>query len=326
MDEHENIDEKEEQNDASQLNNRINKLYGIEEEEEPREIVEYDPKDLENIRKKLLILLMIIVVFVILFIIILLNPFKSKTKEPNYSDNEDVEDVEPPVSSELPLGEIETSNNIVMSLNSKISFSLIDFYNMDPFELFKNNSITSNDIPDFLKIHFLSKTDDFYNIFDEIKLEEYIKTCDTEGITLDNNQVNTVIEKTLGPNVNIANGTYLLLYYSDTLASKRLSFTKNDNNYVITCNTSPASNEITKYFQQKLEKAIKTEEGIELYQRIVFIKESGVYKDPNFTNLITNDINVTYDSYITGGAVYKFKFIENEKDYYLSSIELVQED
>lgn len=58
---------------------------------------------------------------------------------------------------------------------------------------------------------------------------------------------------------------------------------------------------------------------------MVFINQTGVYKDSNFNELITNDQNAQLDDYISKGATYKYTFVKSEDNYYLAKIEKVNE-
>ena len=73
--EKERIDTKETVNqENNELNARINKLYGMSSEDTQKK--EYDPAELQEIRKKLLYLLIGIIIVGIGALVVLINPFK----------------------------------------------------------------------------------------------------------------------------------------------------------------------------------------------------------------------------------------------------------
>ncbi len=329
-DEKKNIREEveEENND---LNKRINRLYGITTEEEEKPEVVYNPEEVQSIRKKLMILLIIICVFGIFFIYILINPLHlgSKKVVNNDTSQEENNTEEDNSQEEIPIGEVDISNDLVVKLNSILSFSLIDFYNIDTFGLYNNDVSSINDLPNDLKIYFVGKDDSFKELMDEIDLDNYIASgCNSAKIKLNKDKWEKVVTTSLGPNVVLADGSYKLLYFTKNYEYKNLTIDKASDSYTLSCSDiNSNSQDLTKYLQQKLEKAEKTETGIDIYQRVVFIRKDGVYKDPNFKELITNDINTTYNDYINSGTLYKYTFTALEEgNYYLTNIAKVKED
>ena len=329
------IDDNQEYTDHNQneVENRINKLYGISSPLDKEPTAVYNPEQINLIRKKVYILLMIIILFGMLFIFVILNPLRINSKKSNITSdsnistgNQNTDDVDID-DTEIPLGDIDLSNTTVIKLNNIIEFSLSDFYYVDPFIIYQNAKTTSSQIPNNLKMYILQRSEEFHNLLNSVNLEQYVSTCNSEGIVITEEQMNTVILKTLGPDVSFDNNPYHLKYYYDDIVPIDLQLVKKDNQYLLTCTSSTSNNNIEKYLQQKFERAVKTETGIELYHRIVFIRRDGVYSDANFNNLITNDPAAQSDDYLTKGSLYKYTFImDQDKDYYLSSIELVKED
>lgn len=325
-------DENDMENSNDDLNSRINRLYGLEEPKnyEEKKVINYNSEELLATRKKLLILLFILLAFAFIFIIFLFNPLSHSSNGKSSSDNEekDTNDDEQNTVDELPLGEVQLSNNIVLGLNAFATFSIADFYYQDFYSLFNQPSLLSSQMSDNLKVYFISKDNTFSEYLNELGVTEYVKSCNGVGLTLDNNKMNSFIAKTLGSNTQLADGAYKYLYTNNDLAKYViLIITKNGDNYKLTCSNEQLNTNVNKYLQQKLVKAMKTETGIEIYQSVVFINETGVYKEPGFKTLITNDVNVKFDDYINKGSMYRFSFtIEDNGNYYLSKIELVEED
>lgn len=315
--EKERIDTKETVNqENNELNARINKLYGMSNEDTQKK--EYDPAELQEIRKKLLYLLIGIIIVGIGALVVLINPFKwgkeTKTNTPNTEDKTD--DI-----VEEPTGELSLSNQTVVGLNNRISFYESDFARIDLFPLYSNKELDSINIPNNIKLYLLRKNSLFSDMLKNNGMTEYAKTCSAEGINISKDKFDTLAKKLLGNAVIVEYSDFNYTYYDDSKEVKLL-FTYANDAYNIKCSDYNIDN-ITKFIQQKLISAYKTENSIELYQRVVFINVNGVYLDPNFETLITNDKNATIDTYIEKGSIYKYTFIEDDNnDYYLSKIEL----
>lgn len=315
---HEKIDTKDivEQND-DELTNRINKLYGISTNEEPHK--EYDPAELQEIRKKLLYLLIGVISAGVIVLIILINPFKTNNKKIDETPETDKIDV----IEEETVGELSLSDSIVVELNNRISFYKTDFTKIDLYPLYLNQTLNSNDISDDIKLYLLQRSSNFYETLKNSKVEEYVTTCSSTGIEIPKEIFDEEIKSLFGANaiVNYKNINYT--YYTEAQTPKKILLTFANDKYIVTCNEYNESGEITKYIQQKLINAYRTEEGIELYQRVVFITRDGVFMDPKLETLITNDQNAVISSYIDKGTIYKYSFIKDkDNNYALSKIEI----
>ncbi len=306
----------------NELNERINRLYGLSTKP-PKEEKHYDPKELEETRKKLILLLLGVILGGIIILLVLLNPLDwGKKKEEPKTEEKEEENVE----EEIPLGTINLSNEVVQRLNNLVKFNEDDFLVIDLFPLYTKEVLTSAAIPNNIKLYMMKKNPSFNDMLVECGIEEYIKTCDPNGLTIDKTQFDKLVGETFGPNVSVTYDPINYLYYSVSSNSKKLTLTYNDTNYIVKCNEYQESTVLNKYVQQELVHAVKTKDGIEIYQNVVFISPSGVYKDPSFTTLITNDKAASSTEYLAKGSVYKYTFVETEKaNYYLSKIELVKE-
>ena len=134
------------------LNDRINRLYGIaSSKDEPKK--EYDPKELEETRKKLIFLLMGVILGGILILLIIINPFNigkgnktDTTVTPNEEQNIDKD------NNTIPIGEIDLSHSTVINLNSMVNFTINDYMNIDLFPLYANEVLSANNIPNDIKL------------------------------------------------------------------------------------------------------------------------------------------------------------------------------
>ena len=305
-----------------ELISRINRLYGISSDP-IKETKQYDPKELKEVQKKLVLLLTGIVIVGVIVLVIIINPFKyfnikSKSTVKEEEKTEVVKD------ESIPLGEIELSNKIVYELNNRVRFDANDFYSIDLFPLYVNDVTEISSVSDDIKLYLFKKSTIFNDIFRDIDIESFLQTCNPEGLKLPKEKFDEVFANFYGPNINYIPQNINYLYLSDKIEAKKITLSYENETFVIRCNEYNNNNAtITKYIQQDLTKAVKTKNSIELYQNIVFIKETGVYKDPNFNQLITNDPLTKQEDYISKGSLYKYTFIEDNDNYYLSKIEKI---
>lgn len=315
---HEKIDTKEiikKEND--ELTERINRLYGISTKEEPHK--EYDPNELQEIRKKLLYLLIGVITAGVIVLIVLINPFKINDKKLDETPvNDKVDD-----NSEDALGELSLTDSTVVELNSRMSFYETDFMKIDLYPLYLNQTLNSNDISDDIKLYLLKRTVSFSEMLKNSGVEEYVTTCDEKGIEISKEVFDKEMQLLFGANTTINYKNLNYTYYNASQTPKKLLLTFENDKYRVTCNEYSESGELSKLIQQKLIKAYKTIDGIELYQRVVFITREGVFMDPKFETLITNDPDATISTYIDKGNIYKYTFIKDENNNYsLNKIEV----
>lgn len=302
-----------------ELTERINRLYGVPVQKEIKK--EYDPKELEEVRKKLILLLLAVIVGGIIILILIFNPFKNKEKSQTVPSEQEKKEQE----EKLPLGEISLSNPIVEKLNNRFSFTVNDYMNINLFPLYSNNKITSNEIPNDIKLYLLKGTEEFRKLLIEEKVEDYIATCNASGIVISKDKIDTIAKGLFGDNVKLEYQPINYEYYSEILSKKKLTLNYVNNQYIVTCNDYPTNIQFDKLTQHQLIRAEKIEGAIEIYQRVVFINPNGVFVDPSFSSLITADKTSSFENYIGKGSIYKYTFQEKDKDFYLSAIERVQE-
>jgi len=308
----------------NELNDRINRLYGFSSNT-VKETKQYDPQELTEIRKKLILLLIGIIIFGVITVVILINPFKFKSNQKPSDNVVNKDDSASDNKDEIPLGEIDIEHSLVSKLNSKISFTTNDFMYIDLFELYRADNLEINNLSNSTKLYLLKRDDAFYELISSDETDEYIKTCDTNGLEISKEDFDSVIKKVFGSNATIDYEPINYYYYSDDYNSKKLTLTYENEKFVLRCNDYTEETTVTKFVQQNIEKAVKIETGIELYQKVVFINQTGVYKDPDFVELITNDQNAELTDYISNGALYKYTFNQDGDNYYLAKIEKAME-
>lgn len=310
------------------INNRINQLYGISEEPEAPKRV-YDAEELKATRKKMLILLIFVICSGVILFIIMLNPFSSSKKEkPNKTEekqNEEEKNKEKE-NDVLEDGNLELNHELVTNLKSRVALRLMDFYYIDPFNLYSGDQILASNIPDDIKLYLITREEEFKKLLTAKGASNYDNTCD--GITtvlITKPEFDELLIKYYGPDINFKYSNFHYTYVLDNGTSIIFEFTYVDNiGYSATCKNSytPEKKTIEKYLQQKLVKAEVKNGDIYLYDNVVFIREDGVYKDNNFSELITNNIETTFDDYINAGSLYRYIFKKGETgNYYLYSIE-----
>lgn len=310
-----------------EVSERINKLYGLSNNSFQKETREYDPNELVEVRKKLVFLLGGVVLSCMIILFLLISPlFNNKNENLGSSTNtENNNNEEETIEENDYIGELDLTDKLILELSNKFSFTTEDFKDIDLFPLYNSESLNASDIPNNIKLYLLKRDTKFMELLVNNGIDDYINTCDSSVIVIDKIKFDELVSTLFGPNFTIEYTDINYIYYNDDV-SKKITLSYIDNKYVVKCNEYLVNDNITKYVQQELIKAIGTESSIELYQKVVFISQQGVFKDPSMQNLITNDKDATFDEYMDKGNTYKYIFTKSEDGYYLSKIELVKED
>lgn len=310
--------------EADEINNRINKLYGLSNEP-INETKQYDPNELMDVRKKLIILLILLVIGGVVIFALLLNPFNTKVKDKNNDKDNIHEEKNEDNNEENYIGQISLDDDTVEKLNNWIDFSAEDAMKMDVFSLYNNDVTEIKNLSNDTKMFLLTKNDSFSNLLKDLQIEEYITTCAENGLLVSKENFDNLVISVFGDNIlEYSNINYL--YSSANLGEKKITLNFVNDNYILKCNEFSLNETIVKFVQQRAVKAMKTETGIDIYKQVVFINQSGVYKDPTFSTLITNDKYADKTDYISRGTTYKYVFNNKDNNYYLSKIEKVIED
>lgn len=314
----------------NELNSRINRLYGVgnDETSSSDKNKKYDLVELQNIRKKMMILLLILVLFMILTVVVHLKPFefqKGNNNEnqnavpgENTNDNESLEDEDPQEQYELELEK----------LMNNISFNDSECFNIDMLPLYNKDILKSKDIPNDLKIYLMKKHSYFSEDIIEPKLAGIFDNSLQGEFIINAEDIDNVAKRIFGKETTIQHKTFKC--YISNPDYQCLTFEYMGGKYVVKSDRSeqPLIEGVSKFLQQQIIDAKKTDNGIEIYQRVVFISlkdKIGVFKDSGFNTLITNDKTASSNDYINQGSLYKFTYIEDDGSYYLEQIELVKE-
>jgi len=159
-------------------------------------------------------------------------------------------------------------------------------------------------------------------------IDEYLSTCNKDGLTIDKTKISDVSNVVFANNDHLDFNTIDYEYIMIDGSAKKITLSISGDNYIVKCNDYGVNNSTNKYIQQKLIKVVENKDSIELYQKVVFITlegQKGIYQDPLFTVLLTNNEDAEIDSYITNGSTYKYTFIKDNNNYRLEMIELVKE-
>ena len=310
----------------NEINDRINRLYGLISDEPSEVHHEYSPEELTLVRKKLVFLLGGVIVAGIIIIVLLLEPFSFKKDNKNNKPNIDGEEINNNINKEDEsyTGELDLSDQLVQKLVGTIDFTNQDFKTIDLFPLYEKDAVEIKDISNDIKLHLLTRSQDFYDMLRDNGIDKYIETCDSNGLVIDKSKIESVVTSLFGPNAVLEYKNINYLYSIGYEINKKITLTYANNQYLVKCNEFTENNTVTKFVQQQTNKAIGLDNSIEVYQYVVFINETGVYKEPNFKTLITNNKNDKIPDYISKGNTYKYTFSKNGNSYYLSKIELVK--
>ena len=100
-----------------------------------------------------------------------------------------------------------------------------------------------------------------------------------------------------------------------------IRFVLEGDNYVGSCYT--ATKDVKEISEQSFLSATKEENNVYLDFQVAFINLNGVYKDPNFKTLITNDTSVISTQYMQQANTYRYTF-DISDNYCLTNIKLLK--
>ena len=303
--------------DIANLNND-DSFYPIDEEEQKQPLTEEEKTE---VRKKLFILLIIIIIVIIGFIYVLIfNPFKEeKTPEEN-TQQEETDESEEEENNETTSDDstITLDSEIVKTLEEETIYQNYEYYNNDTLALYRNNSTNITDLDNKTKLFLASKTNEFKQ-----EIENNINTTSicNSNITINTSVIDEILKNRFNTSVT-AYEEFIFSYYKDKVFIQDFKFTKKDNSYIGECYQS--TNTIDSIAQQQITSVSKENDTLYINYKVVFIKETGVYKDPNFTTLITNDKSATTTDYINEGNTYQYVYTINNGNYTLTNVALLK--
>ena len=305
-------------NDGS--NSEINNLQDesfVELEEFEEEPVPLTEEEKLEIRKKIGILLIFVVIaFFIMLIILIFDPFAPRKSTEKEEKEEEKEEEVKVTLYEYEDGDINTGDKYITSIYNEIKFRVIDNYEYDTFFLYRNNETKINTLSDIQKIVLLSKTNDFNTLLEKISTSGNV--CE-EKIDIDVSKMDEILLRKYGTIFTPTNQFKYNYYYSDSYIASIL-FTLDGNVYHGKC--YDRQTKLTKMIEQELVSATKKDNYLYLDVKAAFITEKGVFKDPNFKTLITNDRNASFDTYMQKANTYRYTYVISKDGYYLDNIAL----
>jgi len=317
--------------DADIENLNIDDSFLPIEEEEKQPLTE---EEKVSVRKKLFILLVIIVLVIFgLIIVLIFNPFennennennKTEKNEEETIETEDVNEIASPIKN-LKDGEISLENTELQAITNEIIFNHDDYFENDTIIFYKNQSTYINDLKDQSKLFLVTKTNEFRNL---ISNNVNVSNMCNEEITIKTENIDKILNSKFNTTLSSYEEFTYKIYGSyeenDTIVTntQTIKFTKNNDTYIGKCHTPTTS--VTNIAEQNIESATKDKDKLYIDMKVVFIKESGIYKDPEFNELITNETKTTKEEYMKKANVYRYTYIFDKENYYLSNISLIK--
>lgn len=311
--------------DISNLNND-DSFAPINEEEEKQPLTEEEKAE---VRKKLFVLLIVIVIVLILLIVILIfDPFNDSSTDKKEADEilteeKEADDKEEPEQTKTSLntmadGEIALDNTEINLLIDEIEYRTYEYYENDTMALYASNNVSISSLDNTNKLFLMSKTTDFNSLIKKSIDETSI--CDS-NITIDTPAVANILKERFNTTVSLYED-FIFNYYKDETYIKTFKFTNVNGKYVGSCYTP--NTEVEKLAQIVVTKATKSGTNLYVDSQVVFVREDGVYKDPTFKTLITNNQAAVLDDYIGSGNTYRYTYDISGSNYYLTSVSLLK--
>lgn len=279
----------------------------------------------KEIRKNILITLFAIVITLVLLVLILIfNPFKklenlfnkeTKTEEKNQT-NEKNDDAT--VISELADGKISLTNLELNTLISEIEYKQNEYFDNDILFLFNEESVDIKKIKDKDKLFLMSKTTEFKELINS-SINNF-SICNND-ITISTNDIDQI----LMTNYNTVANNYVDFYYSHYDGEdyvKTIKFTHDKGEYTGTCHNQ--NNNLVTSSKQKIISANKQQDKLYINIKVVFINESGVYKDPGFKTIISNNLALDMNVYMESANTYRYTYSISEDKYILTNVSLIK--
>ncbi len=305
------------------LSDEINNLQDdsfVELEEGEEEKVPLTEEEKLVIRKKIGALLCgVIIVFIFLIIVLIFDPFAPK------KDNDDDGKIDEEVIQEkITLydyedGEINLNDKYISQMYDEIELKTYDFYEFDTYFMFANSVNKISSFTDLQKAFFVTKSSEFTTLMTKISTSESI--CD-QTISIDTNTLSSIASERYNSTVSIIPSFKYNYYYNKSYVAS-INFKLENDKYIGTCYKS---NKVAdKVVFQDFIKATKKGDYVYIDVVVAFANKNGVYKDPNYKELITSDREANREEYLKNANTYRYTFVVDEEDgYYLDNISLIK--
>ena len=245
---------------------------------------------------------------------VIINRTKKETpeKKPEANINKETASI-----TEFNDGDVTLNNKEIKELISEILFVQYDYYENNTNTIFEKESVYINNLTNKDKLFLASKTSDFDSL---IKKRITIETlCDT-GVNISKKEIDTILEDRFNTSVEVYEPFTYNIYIKDKY-EKTVRFTYENDKYIGTCYTS--TNTIETSTQQKVVSATKNKKQLYIDVKVVFVNQTGIYKDPSFTTLITTG-NESFEEYIEKGNTYRYTYDLSGTSYSLTNVSLLK--
>lgn len=315
-----------EQYDADIVNlNKDNDFIPLEEDVEIEEKAPLTEEEKKEVRKKLFILLIAIVIALIIMIIMLVfDPFAASGKDdkdtdkPVVTEKDKDEEQEGKTLKTMKDGSVSITHEEVVKLIEMIEFNSHDHMFNDTIAIYKAVPFNVSKISNKNKLFLTSKSEEFKEVFKNKIVNDNI--CASE-LNITTTEMANLVKDVLNTEVS-EHISFTYSYYEGDSFVKDIQFTKQNDLYIGKC----LGNQVTPkgIIQQQITGATKENNKLHIDIVTVFANQNGVYKDPNFKTLITDDKTATIDKYISSGTTYRHTFDLSTDNYYLESISLLK--
>ena len=276
-------------------------------------------EEIKNIRKKLFFLVGLVGIVLIAFVVALfINPFSKKDKKttPIKQEETTINQETAPIT-EFKDGDVTLNNKELKELISEILYTQYDYYENNTNSIYEKESIYINNLTDKDKLFLSSKTNDFDSL---VKKKITIETlCDT-GVNITKKEIDTILEDRFNTSVEVYEPFTYNIYIKEKY-EKTIRFTYENDKYIGTCYTS--TNTIETSTQQSVVSATKNKKQLYIDVKVVFINQTGIYKDPTYTTLITAG-NESFEEYIEKGNTYRYTYDLSGTSYSLTNVSLLK--
>ena len=282
----------------------------------------------EQIKKKLTKLLAVLIVLGTLFITFLFTTHSNKSNstsnnnknDKNIVDNNSINNENIQSNKVLPEGELSISDSAIEKYKNILTFKMYDTILYSSIkDIFLTNDFSKLDNDN--KIYLATKSESFNRYLESVGILNHEYGCNKSGmLEFDGNTMKKALEEVFGFDVNYQDSNFRLPYYINDTLINVYDVTFSNGKYSMNC-INNYKNDLEYVIQTKINKITNNNGKLVFEMKSVFINKTGVYSDPKFTKLITNDSKITYDNYIDKGNSYKFVFEKNNDNYYLKGIE-----
>lgn len=292
---------------------REHKKEENEKIEEIKEFEETEPQimtqeEKQKLKKQMIGMIWIIVIVIIAALVFVFG-FKDKKKHTQEPTDENVE-----INTREPLknGAVAVDEPEVKEINTMFNFETINpLYEENILKIYSLETTTIEEFDFSTKMLFLTSHSDFKKIVEEKGLGK-----ENKKITLTTKEIDELALKLFNKDINLEYQDFKYYLEKDGVVTYYDAILKDDK---YTFNESTGVESKIKVYS-KMYSCYKEENILYIDSRVVFINESGVYSNPEMTELIGKRTDLA-DKYVNSGYSVKFTYeIKNTGniEYYFS--------